>query len=129
VLAGPPTGSQAAAALFARVAAGLVFVIFGIGKFTSHGSEVDSFKTYGLPSPDAFVSVIGVIEIAGGALLLAGLAIRLVALILAGNMVGAIVVSGIGQGEPISLTLAPALLVAMGYLVWASAGSNQPRRP
>jgi putative oxidoreductase len=116
------------AALVVRVAAGLVFVIFGIGKFTSHASEVDSFRTYGLPSPDAFVYAIGVIEIVGGALLIAGVVTRLVALILAGDMVGAIVVSGIGQGEPISLTLAPALLLAMAYLVWVGAGRHPPRR-
>jgi hypothetical protein len=33
------------------------------------------------------------------------------------DMSGAIVVSGIGQGELVSLTLAPALLVAMIYLL------------
>jgi len=32
-------------------------------------------------------------------------------------MVGAIVVSGIGRGELVSLTLAPVLLLAMLYLV------------
>ena len=38
-------------------------------------------------------------------------------------MIGAIVTSGIGQGEWIpSLTLAPALLIACVYLVWADAG-------
>jgi putative oxidoreductase len=65
-----------------------------------------------------------VIEIAGGLLLLVGLGTRLAALVLAGDMVGAIVASGIGEGEAISLTLAPALLVAMAYLVWVGAGSH-----
>jgi hypothetical protein len=36
-----------------------------------------------------------------------------VAAVLAGNMIGAIVVSGILQNEVLSLTLAPALLAAM----------------
>jgi putative oxidoreductase len=96
-----------------RIAAGVVFVAFGIGKFTQHAREVDSFRTYGLPSPDAFVTAIGVLEIGGGLMLIFGLLVPLAALALAGDMVGAIVVSGIKEGELISLTLAPALLVAM----------------
>lgn len=108
-----------------RWASGAVFVLFGIGKFSDHGHEVESFESYGLPSPDAFVYLIGVLEIGGGLLLLAGLATRLVALALAGNMAGAIVVSGIGEGEVLpSLTLAPALLVAMLFLLWAGAGAR-----
>jgi putative oxidoreductase len=111
-------GRAATAALYARVAAGVVFVVFGIGKFSQHSTEVDSFRTYGLPAPDAFVYAIGVLEIAGGLLLIAGLLTRLVALALAGDMVGAIVVSGFKEGELVSLTLAPVLLVTMVWLVW-----------
>jgi putative oxidoreductase len=115
------TGSGAPLAL-ARIAAGAIFVAFGIGKFTAHASEVDSFRTYGLPEPDVFVYAIGVLEIAGGLLLVAGLATRLAALALAGDMLGAIIVSGIGQGEAISYTLAPALLVTMVVLLRLGAG-------
>ncbi len=122
LVAGPRTGRRATIALGARLGAGVVFVVFGIGKFTSHASEVDSFRTYGLPWPDAFVYAIGALELLGGALLIAGLATRLAALALAGDMVGAIVVSGILQGEAISLTLAPAQLAAMLYLLWTGPG-------
>ncbi|MCA1689067.1 MAG: DoxX family protein, partial [Actinobacteria bacterium] len=104
------------------VLSGAVFVAFGVGKFTSHASELDSFRGYGLPAPDAFVYLIGVVEIVGGLLLVVGLATRAASLVLAANMVGAILVSGIGRGEPISLTLAPALLVAMLLLVWRGPG-------
>ncbi|HKP90486.1 MAG TPA: DoxX family protein [Thermoleophilaceae bacterium] len=101
-----------------RVAAGIVFVVFGVGKFTRHEAEVDSFRTYGLPEPDAFVYAIGVLEIACGLMLIAGILVWVAALAMAGNMVGAIVVSGIGEGEVLpSLTLAPALLVAMLVLL------------
>ena len=96
-----------------RIAAGLVFLAFGIGKFTSHASELASFKSYGLPFPEVFVYAIGVLEVAGGALLVLGLHARLVALPLAGDMVGAIAVSGVAKGEVVSLTLAPALLVVL----------------
>jgi uncharacterized membrane protein YphA (DoxX/SURF4 family) len=108
-----------------------VFVVFGAGKFVNHGSEVDSFRGYGLPWPDAFVYAIGVIEVAGGLLLITGLAIRLAALVLAGDMVGAIVASGIRKGELVSLTLAPALLAGMVFLVWTTPtwGASRPGSP
>jgi putative oxidoreductase len=108
-----------------RWASGAIFLVFGIGKFSEHVHEVDSFESYGLPSPDVFVYAIGVLEVAGGALLIAGLLTRLAALALAGNMLGAIVVSGIGEGEVLpSLTLAPALLVAMLFLLWVGPGGR-----
>ena len=110
--------------LAARLIPGVIFLIFGAAKFLNHGAEVDSFETYGLPSPDAFVYAIGTIEVVGGALLVLGMGTRLVALVLAGDMVGAIVVSGIGEGELISLTLAPTLLIAMLYLVMRGAGGR-----
>lgn len=101
-----------------RVAAGVVVVVFGVGKFSQHAREVDSFETYGLPEPDAFVYAIGVLEIVAGLLLIAGVLVPYAALALAGDMVGAIVVSGIKEGELISLTLAPALLIVMLALLW-----------
>jgi putative oxidoreductase len=118
-----------------RVAAGAVFVVFGIAKFTRHSTEVESFREYGLPSPDAFVYAIGVVEVVGGLMLIAGLLVWLAALVMAGNMVGAIVVSGIGEGEAVpSLTLAPALLVVMLLLVrraWLDGRARRaaPRSP
>jgi hypothetical protein len=42
-------------------------------------------------------------------------------------MVGAIVVSGIARGEMISLTLAPAELVAMLVLLWTGPGAYSLR--
>ena len=114
---------RALAALAARVVGGGVFVVFGLGKFVNHASEVDSFRDYGLPAPAAFVVVIGVIEIVGGLLLILGLATRPAALVLAADMVGAIVVSGLALGEPISLTLAPAELVLCLFLFWKGPGA------
>lgn len=101
-----------------RWSAAAVFVAFGAGKFVNHASELVSFRHYGLPAPDVFVYVIGVVEIVGGLLLASGRLVRLAALALAAAMVGAILVSGIGRGEDISLTLAPALLLGMIFLIW-----------
>jgi putative oxidoreductase len=114
-----------------RWIAGIAFVLAGIAKFAFNAGEVSAFDRYGLPWPHAFVAMIGVVEIAGGALLLIGLATRPAALILGAVMVGAIVVSGIGQGEVVpSLTAAPALLVAMLFLLWSGPGlgSGDERR-
>ncbi len=107
----------------------MIFVLAGAGKFVMHGAELDAFRRYGLPVPGALVLMIGVVEVSGGLALLFGGAVvrRLAALFLASTMVGAIVVSGIGEGEVVpSLTLAPVLLVAMVWLAWSPrrAGSD-----
>jgi putative oxidoreductase len=119
--------SRDRALLLLRVLAGGVFVAFGAGKFVNHGSELASFKTYGLPAPEVVVIVIGVVDLIGGGLLIAGVITRPAALVLAGDMVGAIVVSGIAKGEVISLTLAPAELGAMLVLLWAGPGTLSVR--
>jgi uncharacterized membrane protein YphA (DoxX/SURF4 family) len=111
-----------------RLTAAVVFVVFGAGKFANHASELASFRSYGLALPDVFVSAIGVLELGGGLLLLAGRWVRLAALALAADMIGAIFVSGIGRGEVVSLTLAPALLVAMIALIRFGPGRARPGR-
>jgi putative oxidoreductase len=124
LLATRVSGGANTALVLARVAAAVVLVIFGVGKFSAHASEVASFHKYGLPSPDAFVYAIGVLEIGGGALLLVGLLTRPVALAMAGDMVAAIALSGVKEGEVISLTLAPAMLAIMAALMWAGPGTR-----
>jgi putative oxidoreductase len=122
LLAGPRDGRPATAALVVRVLAGLVFISFGVGKFSHHADEVASFIEYGLPSPDAFVYAIGVLELAGGLMLVLGLGTRVAAFLLACDMVGAIAVSGIPLGEWVSLTVAPVELVACLYVLRVGPG-------
>jgi uncharacterized membrane protein YphA (DoxX/SURF4 family) len=112
-----------------RWTAAIVFVVFGAGKFVNHASELASFRRDALPAADAFVYCIGVLEIVGGLLLASGVLVRVAALALAADMVGAIIVSGLGHGEAISLTLAPALLVAMIVLIrlWTPAYAHERR--
>jgi uncharacterized membrane protein YphA (DoxX/SURF4 family) len=111
------TGPRTRLGLVVRVVAGVIFLVFGAGKFVDHASELASIREYGLPFPEITVVAIGVLEIAGGALLLARRLVRPAAFALAADMVGAIVVSGIARGEDISLTLAPALLLGMLYVL------------
>ncbi|MBA3865955.1 MAG: DoxX family protein [Solirubrobacterales bacterium] len=112
-----------------RRVSGLAFFIAGIPKFSSHSFEVSHFTTYGLPHPSAFVYLIGALEIAGGLMLLANVGVRPAALLLGAIMVGAIVVSGFGQGEVVpSLTVAPVLLAAMAFLLWSAEAEGSGRR-
>jgi putative oxidoreductase len=113
--------------LILRLLSGGIFIVFGIGKFVNHASELASFKTYGLPAPEVFVVTVGLIELVGGLLVVTGVLTRAAALVLAGDMIGAIVVSGIAKGELISLTLAPAELVAMLVLLWTGPGRRSLR--
>jgi putative oxidoreductase len=117
----PPFAS--AVALVLRVAAGATLIGFGQSKFAHHAKETHSFDRYGLPAPEVFTYAIGTVELVGGLLLVLGLATRLVALALAGNMVGAIATGGRVDGGFVNLGLAPTLLVVMLYLVWAGAGA------
>jgi uncharacterized membrane protein YphA (DoxX/SURF4 family) len=100
-----------------RLAPGIVFLVFGADEFVNHSRNVHSFTMYGLPSPSLFSYAIGTLEIVGALALISGIALLPVAVALAGDMVGAIVVSGIALGELVSLTLAPAMLAAMLVLI------------
>ena len=99
-------------------------VATGACRYACHATEAASFHRYGLPSPTAFAYAVGILEVVGGLLLVAGLVVRPTALALAGNMVGAIVTAGRIDGGAINLGLAPALLVVMIALVWAGAGKH-----
>jgi uncharacterized membrane protein YphA (DoxX/SURF4 family) len=105
----------------ARVAvvAGIVFFFAGLVKFVFHHWELHAFESFGLPWPSALEIFAGVLEMLGGVLLVARRFVVPCAVLLAVTMVIAIASSGIGHGDVIpSLTLAPALLVAMLYLLW-----------
>ena len=124
IVVGSRGGRSARPAAVARVASGAIFIAFGLGKFVSHATETASFHRYGLPSPSAFAYAVGILEVVGGLLLLLGLAVRPVALVLAGNMKGAISTAGRIDGGAINLGLAPALLVVMLALVGTGAGER-----
>ena len=122
VVGRPGTGRRSLWLAGVRCAAAIVFLIFGVSKFVNHAAELASFRHYPVPAPGTVVYAVGVIEIGGGLLLLAGLLTRLAALALAADMIGAIVVSGLARWETVSLTLAPVLLAAMIILIRFGAG-------
>jgi uncharacterized membrane protein YphA (DoxX/SURF4 family) len=100
------------------ILAGVVFFFAGLVKFVFHHWELHAFRSFGLPWPSALEIMAGILEAGGGVLLALRRWVVPVAALLAITMVVAIAASGIGHGDVIpSLTLAPALLIAMLYLL------------
>ena len=104
----------------ARVAilTGVIFIPAGLVKFAFHHWELHAFQSFGLPWPSALEILAGVLEVAGGALLVLRRLVVPVALLLSATMAVAIGASGIGHGDVIpSLTLAPALLLGLLFVL------------
>jgi uncharacterized membrane protein YphA (DoxX/SURF4 family) len=100
---------------------GAVFVIAGLPKFVAFSWELDAFRRFGLPVPQAWVIAVGLIEVIGGLLLVTHRHVREASVLLAITMAIALYVSGILEGDVIpSLTLAPALLAATLFLALRS---------
>lgn len=105
-----------------RVVAGVLFVWFGIPKFTDHAGWVAGFGSFGLPESSLLVYGTGLAEVLGGLALVVGVGVRVVAVLLALVMAGAVVSGGFVGGNVSSLTLAPALLVASVFVAWSTYG-------
>jgi uncharacterized membrane protein YphA (DoxX/SURF4 family) len=100
------------------IVTGVIFVFAGLVKFVFHAWELRAFRSFGLPWPAGLELFAGVLETAGGVLLMMRRMVAPVALLLSATMVVAVAASGVGHGDVIpSLTLAPALLVAMIFLL------------
>ena len=100
------------------IATGVVFIVAGLVKFVFHHWELAAFRRFDLPWPTGLEIIAGVVETGGGVLLVLRRWVAPVSVVLGATMVVAIVASGIGNGDVIpSLTLAPALLIAVVYLL------------
>jgi uncharacterized membrane protein YphA (DoxX/SURF4 family) len=118
------------AATRVAILAGVIFFFAGLVKFVFHHWELHAFRSFDLPWPAALEIIAGVLETAGGVLLTVRRAAIPVAALLAITMVVAIASSGIGHGDIIpSLTLAPALLIAMLYLLARGLGITGRAKP
>ncbi len=109
------------------VLAGVIFVPAGLVKFVFHAWELKAFRSFGLPWPAGLEILAGVLEVAGGVLLVLRRGLVPTAVLLAATMVVAIASSGIGHGDVIpSLTLAPALLAMLLYLLVCARPHRRP---
>lgn len=79
--------------LFIRLYWGWQFAQSGWGRLHNLGRATDFFSSLGLPAPHATVIFISVLELVGGILFIAGLGTRLTGLFLAGDMLGAYLLS------------------------------------
>jgi uncharacterized membrane protein YphA (DoxX/SURF4 family) len=106
------------AATRVAILTGVIFVPAGLVKFVFHHWELHAFEEFGLPWPFALELLAGVLETVGGVLLIARRHVLPISVLLCATMLVAIGASGIGHGDVIpSLTLAPALLLALLFLL------------
>jgi putative oxidoreductase len=107
----------------AAIAAGVVFVSFGVGHFARHAAEVGDFHRYQVPFPGLAVWAVGVVESSAGVALMLGLLVRPAAAALATDMVGVVATAGRVEGGWLNLGVAPLLLAMMVFLLWAGPGA------
>ena len=90
ILAPLPAIAEEAGLLLARLTLGQAFVLTGLGKLRHLDATAAFFASLGIPAPGLHAVGIGGLELAGGALLILGLAVRPVAFLLLGTMAVAI---------------------------------------
>jgi uncharacterized membrane protein YphA (DoxX/SURF4 family) len=107
---------------------GLIFIPAGLVKFVFYHWELRAFRDFGIPDPKVLEPFVGVVEMLGGILLARRILIAPTAFVLAIVMLVAFVSGGIIHASPIpSDTLAPALLVAMVYLLYLRLSARRLR--
>ncbi|MER6945610.1 DoxX family protein [Nonomuraea sp. NPDC000554] len=115
--------ARSVALLLARVAVGVVFLVHGYQKFATTGiaGVTKMFESMGIPLAGVAAPVVAVVEVAGGLALILGAALPIAGVLLALDMLGAILfvhgANGFGAdkgGYEFVLTLAAASL-AVGF--------------
>lgn len=109
-----------------RVLVGLFFVSSGLPKLINHEMFAVAFTGWGLPAPDLFVYAVGIVEVVFGLALALGVAARAVALVLAVNMVGAILTAGLVDGG-FHLVAPPILGLLCALIAYRGGGAWQLR--
>jgi putative oxidoreductase len=96
----PPEWSRDLALLIARIAVGVVFIAHGAQKFLQWGIDgtATSFGQMGIPVPGVSAWGAALIETLGGAALVLGVALPAAGVLLALNMLGALVLVHLGNG-------------------------------
>lgn len=105
-----------------RVALAALFIPAGVGKFVNHDTYIERFERWGFGAAAGEVAIlVGVVEVSCGLMLLLGVVPRLAALVLAGDMVGALLTAGrIDGGQDIWLPLI--LIAALSAVIRWGAG-------
>ena len=108
--------------LVLRVALAALFIPVGLGKFVNHDAYTERFERWGFGAAAGEVAIlVGIVEVTCGLMLLLGVVPRLAALVLAANMVGALVTAGrVDGGQDIWLPLI--LIAALSAVILWGAG-------
>ena len=117
--------------LAARVLLAAMFLVSGHAAFADPAGTAAYFEGLGLPAPQLAARAVMVVELGGGLLLVAGLATRPVALLLAAFSIAASMIGHYGQGggdAALAFLHTQALLkdiaVACGQVALAVAGAG-----
>ncbi|GAA1346823.1 DoxX family protein [Catellatospora bangladeshensis] len=88
------------AALIGRIGVGVVFLAHGWQKVTEWGLDgtARAFEGMGVPLPTASAWFAAIVELVGGALLIAGAALPVVGVLLALDMLGALIIVHLPNG-------------------------------
>lgn len=105
-----------------RCVAGVILMVVSVSKFTRHADLVAAFERYSIPFPDQSVYLAGTVELLGGLLLVLGLLTRPAALVVAANMLVAVLTGGRVDVDLFHTGLGSLLLVAAVFLLWAGPG-------
>lgn len=106
-----------------RMVLGVVFIVHGYPKlFKDFAGTVGFFESIGLKPAKFWVLMVGVVEFFGGIALIAGFATQLAALLIAINMVGAIILVKRKMGFVNGYEFDLALLAMALALVFLGAG-------
>ena len=100
-------------------ALGIIFVAAGASKLIDHHQAVLDFTRWGVPAPDVLTIVVAIFELCAAALLMAGVAVRRVAVALAVEMLAALAFAGPVDGGG-QLIVPPALAALCLGLAWLS---------
>jgi putative oxidoreductase len=110
------------AALIGRIGIGIVFVAHGWQKWTEYGlaGTAGSFEKMGVPLPSVSAAFAATVELVGGLALIAGVALPIVGLLLAVDMLGAWVLvhlpNGLlGEGGAELVVVLGAAALALGF--------------
>lgn len=111
-----------------RILVGVTFVLSSNAKFLDHAKDVADFRHWGLTTAtSAVVYVIGTVELLAGGVLASGRATRIAAIVLAGDMTGAILTAGLIDGG-FHLIVPPLLGGSCLLLAMRGGGARRPWR-
>jgi putative oxidoreductase len=81
-----------------RLILGILFIVHGFSKLTQLSGSIQFFSHIGIPMPQVAVPVIALIELLGGLSLLLGVGIRIFSVLLAIDMIAAILTAKVNMG-------------------------------